>query len=301
MSFSQKLKQEIIDNKPYRQRAELAQAYGLFLLSPAFSQGRMTFSTEFLSLKQLYIWFLRRLLGNKTRIESGEKISRGKTVYKTDLSEQSDRTRLREMLSVGRMNEILVSETETDAFLSGAFLACGSMGDPNRAYHLELVIRDEALADKLRQMIEMRIAVQPGLTKRRSANIIYLKDSEQIQDLLTLMGASKSALAMIDIEMIKELRNRVNRVTNCETANIDKMVAASTKQIEDIGLILAARGEEALSEPLLLAARLRLEYPEASLRELCKLSSEPVSRSGMYHRYAALSKMAEQIREINQD
>ena len=297
LSFSRKAKQEIIDNKSYRQRAETAQAYGLFLFSQAFTQSRMVFSTELLDLHRLYIWFLRRLLGKQVRLEATEQLSRGKTVYRLTIKAAADREKLRELFAAEHMDTILTGEQELDAFCSGAFMACGSIADPNRAYHLELAVRSAELADKLRGIIESRIAVQPGLTSRRALSIIYLKDCEQLQDLLTLMGASKAALELIDIEMIKEVRNRANRVTNCETANIDKLVEAATKQAEDIELVLSELGEGGISVALLSAARLRLEHPEASLRELCELSPEPVSRSGMHHRYAALSKLAGQIRD----
>ena len=297
MSFSQQIKLEIIDNKPYRQRAELAQAYGLFLLSPAFAQGQMTFSTELLQLRQLYIWFLRRILGKSVKINIDEQVSRGKTLYKIVMPEQHDREKLRDMFSFKNIDDMLKTDAELDAFCAGAFMACGSMGNPNRAYHLEFAVREKAIADKLRSVIEMRMNIQPGLTARRTYSIIYIKDSEQIQDLLTIMGASRASLALIDIEMIKEVRNRANRVTNCETANIDKLVVASSRQVEDISLVLEVLGEQGISEVHLSAAKLRLKYPEVSLRELCELSPEPVSRSGMHHRYTALAKMAAQIRE----
>jgi DNA-binding protein WhiA len=186
--------------------------------------------------------------------------------------------------------------TEAGAFLSGVYLSCGSVTDPEKGYHLEFVARRESLCRELAALLEQYI---PGVktTSRRGVFVAYYKDRIQIEDLLTLMGASKASLTMIDVEMIKEVRNRANRVTNCETANIDKTVSAAAGQMQDIAYILDTKGLEFLPENLRGVALLRLENPDLSLRELCALCEESISRSGLHHRLEKLSKIAGELRD----
>lgn len=300
MSFSLKLKQEILENKSSRVRAKRAQGYGLFLFSRAFSLQSVAMHSENAEIIELFKWFARDVLGKDTEFTVRTQ-RRGVNTFQTiHIASAEDRERLLEhyghIPEQGINMENITLPDQLGAFLAGVYLACGSVSDPKRSYHLEFSVREEESCQSLFNLLEKYLP-GAGLTQRRKNQIIYYKECAAIQDIMTLMGAPVSCLALIDIEMIKSVRNHANRATNCETANIDKMVGASTSVIEDIKLIYEIDGEDSLTEPLRQVARLRMEYPESSLRELVELSPENISRSGLHHRLDKLRKIAETIRE----
>lgn len=298
MTFSLRIKQEILENKQMRARRKLAYAYGLFLFGRAFSVPEVSLHTENAETVRLFRWFADSFLGKRASLGFGEKRCGGRTVYMVGLAEEEDRCRLLGLFGQGTgINRSLLSGPEQlGAFLAGAYLACGNSTDPEKSYHLEFAAREKALCRDLADLLEGTI---PGahVSSRRQGHIVYYKECGAIEDLLTLMGATRCCLAVIEIEMVKSIRNRANRAVNCETANIDKLVGAAAVQVEDIELILREKGEDTLPGPLLQVARLRLENPDISLRELAELSPEPISRSGMHHRLEKLGRIAAAIRE----
>lgn len=182
------------------------------------------------------------------------------------------------------------------AFMRGVFLSCGVIVNPEKEYHFEFKIPNEDLANQLFEFLSS-MPLNFKKTKRKDNYIVYLKGSEEIEEVLTFMGATKSALKIMDIKILKEVRNNVNRVTNCETANIGKTVKASMQQVEDINYIIHKKGKSYLSDDLKEVAKVRLENPEMSLRELCEVIPSGISRSGLNHRLKRLSKMAQDLRE----
>ncbi len=182
------------------------------------------------------------------------------------------------------------------AFLRGAFLSCGVLVNPAKEYHFEFKITEKESADKLFAFLE-ETGMKFRRTTRKGFQILYLKGSEQIEEALTYMGAMKSALKLMDIKIVKEVRNNVNRVTNCETANIGKTVRASMKQVEDINYILKEKGMEFLPQDLQEVAQLRLKNPEMSLNELTREFPSEISRSGLNHRLKKLGEIAEELRK----
>jgi len=190
----------------------------------------------------------------------------------------------------------LADDSDIAAFLSGAYLACGNITNPEKGYHLEFSVADDELAAQLESLINSR-GIAAKLTKRRGINICYIKESEQIEDLLTLIGATNSTLELMEVKIYKNIRNKVNRVTNCETANIEKTVSASAAQIADINLIISTYGEQYLADDLLELAKIRLENPEMSLREIGENLSKPISRSGVNHRLKRIAEIAQDIKE----
>lgn len=298
MSFSSDLKTEILENKALRSRHKKAQAYGLFAFSKSFTVSSVSISTENEGTAKLFLWFLKHFLGGGVDAATGEITGGGKTIYTVKLNERADRERLLGEFGheEGRVNRsVLPTPAHLGAFLSGAYLACGNITDPRKSYHIEFVVKDEGLCGGLKSLLDECL---PGAkqAKRRGNFVVYYKEYSQIEDLLTIMGASRSCLAMIDVEMIKGARNNANRAANCENANIDKLVEASMSQIEDIKLVLSSVGEEDLPEHLREIARLRLENPDASLRELAALLQPAMSRSGIHHRLERLSRIAAEIR-----
>jgi len=298
LSFSGGIKQEILLTHPKRQRVKDAYAYGLFAFARGFSPDDVSIQTENADIAERYRHCLELYTPKNALINYTEESSGGRVIRKVSLPLRRDRLALISRLTeqADELLRRLDTAREKAAFLCGAFLACGNATDPEKGYHLEFAVREQALADALAEIIE-GVTGGAKITRRRGVFLVYLKDCEKIEDILTLMGASKASLLMVEVEIHKEMRNRVMRVTNCETANIEKTVKASSSQVEDIELILKEHGLESLPETLREIALLRLENPELSLRELAEISTPVLSRSGVFHRLDKLTKIADEIRK----
>ena len=181
------------------------------------------------------------------------------------------------------------------AYLRGAFLAGGSIIDPLRAYHLEISCTNPKCAQKTAGLMK-KCGLKPGISRRKNSYVVYLKEAEQIAHFLNIIGAHSSLLSMENIRIYKGMRNRVNRLVNCETANMGKSINAALKQIEDIELIDRVVGIEKLPEKLYEIAKLRLVNPESSMKELGEMLNPPVGKSGVNHRMRKISFIAEKIR-----
>lgn len=181
------------------------------------------------------------------------------------------------------------------AYLRGAFLGGGSVSDPEGTYHLELITRDKYYAQLLCQMMR-KLQLEPRVSRRKNWYVVYLKESEQIVRFLNIIGAHTALLDFENTRILKEMRNRVNRLVNCETANLNKTIDAGMRQVENIQFLLSRVGYEGLPASLREVARLRLEFPDASLKELGEVLVPPVSKSGVNHRLRRLEKMAEKLR-----
>lgn len=182
------------------------------------------------------------------------------------------------------------------AFIRGAFLSSGSISDPEKGYHFEIVYPDEKRAEQLQAMIRS-FDVDAKIVLRKKSYVVYVKEGAQIVDMLAVMEANVALMNLENIRILKEMRNSVNRKVNCETANINKTVNAAVKQMDDIRLIQKTVGFEQLNEGLAQIAELRLQYPEATLKELGMMLSPQVGKSGVNHRLRKLSAMAEELRE----
>lgn len=182
------------------------------------------------------------------------------------------------------------------AFLRGVFLACGSVTDPQKEYHLEFVLGDEGFAQALQRLIA-RFSLNAHMGKRRQMTLLYLKGQSEITDMLSILGAQAARFAMEDAFIRKGLRNNANRAVNCDSANVQRAVTAAARQTQAIERLLSARGEQSLPPPLLQTARLRLGHPEMSLEELGRLCDPPVGKSGVNHRLRRLEQMAAELEE----
>ena len=180
-------------------------------------------------------------------------------------------------------------------FTAGAFLSCGSMTDPNKEYHLEFVLPCAQLEEPFSQIL-LAIGVNAKTVLRKGMPVVYLKHSEQIEDLLTFMGAQQGTIDFINIEILKNVRNKANRISNCDIANINKVMLAAERQIKDILLIDERMGLDALSPDLQQMALLRMDNPELSLKELGELLDPPIGRSGVNHRLKRLQVLADSLR-----
>ena len=182
------------------------------------------------------------------------------------------------------------------AYIRGAFLSVGSVNDPEKNYHMEFVLADEFSAEQLKELINS-FGLDAKVVERKEHYVVYLKEGEQIVDLLNIMEAPLALMDLENVRIVKEMRNDINRKVNCETANLNKVVGAAVKQLEDIEYLEEKIGLSSLPEQLEEIARLRLEYPDKSLKELGSFLSTPVGKSGVNHRLRKISSIAEALRE----
>ena len=182
------------------------------------------------------------------------------------------------------------------AFLRGAFLGGGSISDPEKNYHMEFVTNNEDFANSLKDLINS-LGFNSKIVSRKNNYVVYLKESEQISDLLSIIGAHNALLSLQNTKIVKEMRNNVNRIVNCETANLSKTVNAAVRQVENIRFIQETIGISSLPENLQEIARIREEYEDMTLKELGEMLNPPIGKSGVNHRLRKIEEIANKLRE----
>ena len=181
------------------------------------------------------------------------------------------------------------------AFIRGAFLSCGSISDPTKGYHLEFVCNNRTQAEQLQEIIG-QFDIEAKIVCRKKYFVVYVKEGAGIVELLNIMEAHVALMNLENLRILKEMRNSINRRVNCEAANIQKTVQASTRQVEDIIYLRDYYGFSRLPDNLREMAEVRLAYPEAALKELGEYLAPPVGKSGVNHRLRKLSELAEKLR-----
>jgi len=197
-------------------------------------------------------------------------------------------------LNVGSDSAILRKHCCRHAYLRGAFLGGGSVNRPEGSYHLELVTGSEVFAQLLLSLCR-KFDLPVGLSERKNDYIVYIKESEAIMDFLAIIGAENALVEFEVARNLKDVRNQVNRLVNCETANLQKTANASVRQMENIRLIKTKLGFDSLPEVLQEVAVVRLSHPDASLKELAEVLH--ISKSGINHRLRKLEKIAVELTE----
>ena len=188
------------------------------------------------------------------------------------------------------------NEQVAGIFLRGVFISCGSVTDPSKDYHLELVPPNkEKCAELLEFVTDCNLSVKQS--ERKGQMFLYCKSCEQITDFLTFIGATRHSMELINVMIYKEFRNNANRAANCDSANIDRTTKAATKQIGEIEFIFAEKGEKFLPSGLREVAVIRKSSAELTLGEIGDLCSPPLSKSGVNHRLKKISEIAEKLRE----
>ncbi len=300
MSFSANVKNEILCAEVENDCCRHAFAYGMMLFSRAFSSYDMSILTENSGVAEKYFDLMKTVCKVNPKFVKTEA---GK--IKVDITNEDERYKVLDSFgydkksTASRLNWANFSdECCKTAFLKGVFLTCGTVNDPNKSYHLEFVVPYLNLSKDLKLFINDydQLSVKPRSIVRNSNHVIYFKDSEAIEDILTVMGAVNSSLEIMGVKMYKDMRNNVNRKLNFENANLDKTLDASTKQIDAILHIKNTVGLSYLSEDLREIAELRYENPDMSLRELGDLLRTPLSRSGVNHRLSKICSIAKQIK-----
>lgn len=181
------------------------------------------------------------------------------------------------------------------AYIRGAFICIGSVSDPQKQYHLEFSNSDYDHADALKGLVAS-FGIDAKIIERKNHYVLYIKEGEQIVDMLNVMSAHKALLGFENLRVVKDLRNNLNRIVNCETANLNKVVSAGVRQTEAIEYIRKTVGLGSLSESLQEIAKLRLEYPDLSLKELGEKLDPPVGKSGVNHRLKKICSIAENLK-----
>lgn len=310
MSFSYDTKKELCSLRHSSKLSLKAECYAMLLFGKHFNKNNISFQTENPCIASHYADLLAATAG--VYVDIKKPLSRNNahkpaiTVSIPDMAQREhvinffghdkdyifDNIALKDIdendnninYDISKIINIknISSQTEPD-FIRGAFLSCGTISDPAKEYHLEMCIGNALLCHVIIEMLK-KCSLPAKLIIRKGQYVIYYKESEQIEDFLTLIGAVNASMSIMNIKILKDIRNRANRITNCETANIEKTVAASSEQVKAIKYIKNHLGLNSLPPQLREIAQLRLDNPEMSLRELGESLPEPLSRSGVNHR-----------------
>jgi DNA-binding protein WhiA len=181
--------------------------------------------------------------------------------------------------------------------LREAFIESGFINDPNKEYHLEMLFKKKEKAEKVKGILD-RFKINNNITTKNNNLMIYIKEGEEISSFLALIGANRSVLAFEEIRVVKETRNNINRLVNCETANLNKTIDVGVKQIEDIKILKKNNVFDLLTEELKEIAELRLIGADISYEELGKMLKEPISKSGVSHRLKKKKKIAKELNNV---
>ena len=298
MSFSSSVKKELASYEVLSSCCTHAQAYGLVLFAH-FSSFDISISTENEDVSSLYVSTLSSVCGVTPVCDSRDEQKKANYYVETaaqrkEVLNKFGHSEKEITLRINRAN--IQDDCCQSAFLRGVFIACGTVTDPNKNYHLEFVVSHKKLCSDLITFLG-ECGFNPKYVVRKGYHIVYFKESESIEDLLTFMGATESSLSLMGIKMEKDVKNRVNRRVNFEMSNLNKTIDAANRQTQDILFIEKTKGLSSLPDNLREIAQLRLENPEISLTELGSMLSTPLSRSGVNHRLARLSETARQIKE----
>lgn len=301
MSFSSELKQELCAVENKRDCCLKAECYGIWLFSKCFSLRDAAFVTENGRVARRMAALAAEAAGVIAELSFAVS-RRKKQAYRVTLPDELSRHMLLETFGhtgkepSARINRgVLENECCAQAFLRGAFLVCGSVTDPHSEYHLEFLTQYRNLSHDLSTLLGEidSFFIQPSVTARKGSSLVYLKDSGQIENLLTYLGAPLGSMELMQVKMYKEAKNDINRKTNFETANMDKTYSASARQTAAIAVINDTVGLSALPEELQELAALRLNNPEMTLRELSQRLA--LSRSGVNHRLQRILELGEKL------
>lgn len=312
MSYSAKVKSEIVreENITADEFSSLLSAVmkvaGVLSLSSGGREG-FRISTENASTAR----FLLKNIKQQLKMNATTIVSRSQSFKKNNLYiinfEDNDNMRefLIEMgilaeeeggitLNVSIPKKLISSDLKKKAYIRGAFLGSGSMTDPEKQYHLEFVTHSEEYAQELMKLLGT-YNLNAKVIPRKGIYVVYIKEGEQIVDVLNILGAHNALLEAENVRIIKDMRNNVNRLVNCETANLSKTVNASVRQTEAIKLIEKTTGLSRLPDQLREIAELRLANPGISLKELGDMLDPKVGKSGVNHRLRKIEKFAEEL------
>ena len=301
MSFSFETKNELCRLPVQRRCCAQAEAYGILLYCHTFSSSEVRIITENPNFAaRLPRLFQRAFDLRFDRQPDPNREEAGKMVFQITEREKLDHIidllgyAPRQSLALHINFAMVEEECCRASFLRGCFFAGGSITDPSKRYHLELT-GSHLQASRELEVLLRECGYPPKSIARNSSFVTYFKQSDQIEDFLTFIGAPLASMQVMSAKMEKDLRNSVNRRLNCDTANLDKAVEAAQKQAETIRKLQAAGRLDQLPDKLRQTAELRLENPELPLSELALILNPPVTKSCLNHRLRKLMELAEEL------
>lgn len=314
MSFSSKVKEELSRQVSPARHCEIAEIAAILSLCGKVHIGEdesysIRIHTENVAVARKYFTLLKKAFNIRTdvSIRRNAFLKKNRT-YTVMIRRHEDAIRVLEATKlIDRQGEIIENLSVVKnlviqniccrrAFIRGAFMAAGSISDPEKFYHLEIVCTTLEKAKQL-QTIITTFSIDAKIVVRKKYFVVYIKEGSQIVEMLGVMEAHIALMELENIRILKEMRNSVNRQVNCETANINKTVSAAVKQLSDIAYIRDTKGLESLPDTLAEIAQMRLESPDATLKELGESLEPPVGKSGVNHRLRKICAIAETLRE----
>ena len=297
MSFSSDVKNEITKHMASARHCQLAEmASYVIWLATLNNEGELVFEGDELQISHIDVLAkkLYTFSGKERLSENGRHI----LLYDKDASKEILMSVKRENENEGLISHMLIKNSCCKkAYLQGMFICIGSVTDPEKEYHLEMVSYDEKVLLQLKEILES-FDILARITIRKKAYVLYIKEGQSIVDLLNIMGAHVCLMNMENSIIMKDFRNNLNRKVNCETANILKTANTGSRQKADIEYIRDNYGIEKLPVQLREIALLRLEYPDISLKELGEMMTPPLGKSGVNHRLRKISEIRKKCEEI---
>ncbi len=313
MSFATDTKNELAHINPEKDCCKLAEIAGFIRMCASlklegFGRFRIVMPTDNPAAARHYKKLIKEYFGVDAPLEMGKSntLKKGVTYILTIGPEQNSEAILREigiLMIKGGMNYIAdgiydgIVKTKCcrKAYLRGMFMAAGTISDPEKSHHFEIGCSSSVIAVDVRKLIRTFTDLHPKIVVRKKGEAVYIKDSRQILDVLAIMGAHSQYLAYDNVMMIKEIKNKVNRISNCEIANVDKVVKSAGRQIAAIKKIQELKGLDFLPDRLQEAALLRLAHPDAPLPEIGEMMDPPVGKSGLSKRFKKIEEIAENL------
>lgn len=317
MSFTSDTKNELTKIKPENKCCQLAEISAFLRFSGIVDVDEdgpsVKLRTDNASVARHFIKLIKAYFGSRTAlsVDMGSPLVKGRIYELTITREMNAELILRETgilgvkegsnyITEGLSRDIVAKRCCRRSALKGALLSRGSISDPAKSYHMEIVCNSERTAVDIRRLMS-GFGLKPKIVRRKGKSVVYIKEAEQIQDFLNIIGSTDQYFAFQDARILREAKGRTNRIANCESANMDKTVNASQRQLADIRMIEETRGLGYLSEKLRETAEMRKKYPELSLAELAELFDPPLKKSGLNNRFARLAAEAEKMREYRSE
>ncbi|MBO4265064.1 MAG: DNA-binding protein WhiA [Clostridia bacterium] len=296
MSFTSETKTMLCRITHAKECCKRAQLYGMLLFCNVFESSKIKYVTEHSDSAELFCRLVFDVYSAECNHYVTEKKQSGQKSYKMTLN-LVDARRIYSDLTTKNSDinrEIFVCKNCREAFLRGAFIASGVILNPHKTYHLEVRTDSVDIAEELCALCaECNINVK--ISNRQNSFFVYAKKSEEIETFLAFIGANKAAFKLMDAKIVSDIRNNINRVGNCEMANLDKTICAAQEQISAIEKLKSAGKLANLGENIVYTAALRTENPEMSVGDLAKIHVPEVSKSCVVHRLSKIISLSKEL------
>ena len=291
--FAERFREELLEAEDKPRHCRIAELTAVLRLKGGRIEGDslILIETENEALIRKVFTLLKKAFNIVVEISMYTKHRSGRVVYRIEVRDEKKKKLLTRFLS----SPDLTRQCCRRAYLRGAFLASGTISDPEKSYRMEIVTKTPEDAAAVYEVMK-NLSLDAKTAQRGRWYVVYLQESEQLREAIALMGAPRTVLELENIRVMRDMRGRIRRRVNCETSNLNKTVHASARQLKDIRLIEESGEWAGLTESLRETASLRKQFPDLSLTELGAMMEPPVGRSGVNHRLRKLSEIADEIR-----